>query len=55
VIDFTRKLAQEYWRGIMGVVLFNVHWSSNHLSSLKTWVVLQDNHFLEASLNFAFI
>lgn len=37
----------------MGPVLFNVHWSSGHLSSLG--VVLHDNHYPEAFLSFKFI
>ena len=39
----------------MSLVLFKVHFNSSHLSSLKTMVVLQDNHYPEASLSFEFI
>jgi hypothetical protein len=33
----------------MGLVLFRpLHYSSGHISALKTWVLLQDNHDPEA-------
>jgi hypothetical protein len=54
VLDLNNVM-QEYWRGIVGVVLFIVRWSSGHISALKTWVVLQVNHDPEAFLGVQFI
>jgi hypothetical protein len=43
-------------KGVMGLFLFIVHWSSSKSHfALKTWVVLQDNHNLEASFNVQFL